>query len=122
MFAKSTFALAALALVGSISAASAYEDPAYRIGDRYPVLAQGFTTKKAISTPVAYEDPAGLSWRYLPATVGTPAVRPLPRMAYEQPEYRIADRYPTLEPASTFATRMAGKPHRVFAALHRTVR
>ena len=122
MFAKSTFALAALALVGSISAASAYEDPAYRIGDRYPALAQGFTTKKAVSMPVGYEDPAGLSWRFLPPTVGSASVRPLPRMAYEQPEYRIADRYPTLEPANTFATRMAGKPHRVFAALHRTVR
>src|SRR3974377_1618962 len=93
MFAKSTVALAALALAGSISAASAYEDPAYRIGDRYPFLAQGYTPKKAVSVPVAYEDPAGLSARFLPPTIGTPAVRPLPRMAYEDPAFRIADRY-----------------------------
>ena len=122
MFTKSTITLAALALFGSISAASAYEDPAYRIGDRYPALAQGFTTKKAVSTPVAYEDPAGLSSRFQTHTFGVAAVRQLPRMMYEQPEYRIADRYPSLEPANKFATRLAGKSNRVFVSLQRTYR
>ena len=106
----------------SISAASAYEDPAYRIGDRYPALAQASIAKKAVSTPVAYEDPAGLSSRFLPHSVGAAAVGQLPRMAYEQPEYRIADRYPSLEPANTFATRLAGKPKRLFVTLQRTYR
>ena len=116
MFTKSTFALAALALVGSLSAASAYEDPAYRIGDRYPMLAQGWSGKQAASTPVQYKDPADVNARFLPATVGTPAVRQLPRMTYEDPAFRIGDRYPQLEPKA----KVAGKPHRIFAALHRT--
>jgi hypothetical protein len=81
---KILIALTAAAVLGSASAAFAYEDPENRIGDRYPFLEQ-------IANPAAT---AKFGDRYLMRR----QVANLNRFANEEPESKIADRYPFLEP------------------------
>jgi hypothetical protein len=112
MFAKSTITLSALALFGSISAASAYDIPE-SLNDRYLPATVGQAAVKPAKF-ATFADPESLNDRYAPATVGQPAVRPLPRVAYEVPENRIGDKYPQLE--------RTAQPRSIFVAMHRNGR
>jgi hypothetical protein len=110
MLNKTLFALSAVALLGTVSLASAQdrEDVAFRLGDRYPAQTQGWNQKAAkVSTKaVAYEDVESRIGDKYPALEPSAASRVIalrhasPRAAYEDVAFRIGDRYPTLEPAA----------------------
>ena len=118
---KTIIALSAIALLGSVSAASAYEDPSNRIGDRYAHLEMTYApvaTKAtgnrmlirpaATRTQTVAEVPenrlgdryAFLVTGYAPATsnYSARATRPLPiLMSDETPEHKLGDRYQFLD-------------------------
>ena len=84
MLNKTLIALTATVVLGSASAAFAYEEPENRIGDRYPFLEQMISpvqgnhigNSNLISRQFARAD----------------------QFSNEEPENRIGDRYPLLEP------------------------
>ena len=91
MFNKTMIALAAAAIVGSVSAALSYEDPEYRLADRYPFLDQSQSAVRNIGGPYV---------------VGRSMVS-LNKSTTEDAEWHIGDRYPTLDtsaPSSTAAS------------------
>lgn len=80
MFNKTMIALATVAIVGSATAALSYEDPEYKIGDRYPALDQSTPMARNIGAPYV-AGRSTVTWNQAPV---------------EDPEYRLADRYPNL--------------------------
>lgn len=88
MFSKTMIALAAIAIVGSASVALSYEEPEYKLADRYPFLDRSASMVRNIGAPYV----AGRS-------MVTRNQGPI-----EDPEYRLADRYPSLEPTAPPAT------------------
>ena len=83
MLNKTMITLTAAIVLGSVSAAFAYEDIENRLGDRYPFLEQVYQPIMA----------SRLASRYVtPRQVAT-----LDQYNYEAPENKIGDRYPLLE-------------------------
>ena len=83
MLNKSIIAITAIVVLGSVSAAIAYEDPENRIGDRYSWLDQSSRTYSA----------RNFGGPYVPAR----QVYSLDQPMIEDVEARIGDRYPALE-------------------------
>ena len=82
MHKKAMIAFTAAVVLGSVSAAFAYEDPENRIGDRYPVrepMVAASVFKIAQNRMVFRQTSSGI------------------QAAYEDPENRIGDRYPSLD-------------------------
>jgi hypothetical protein len=75
MLTKAIIALSAAALLGSITAATAYDVPENRIGDRYPFL------DRVNPTAALVQKNTVVGW-----------------MSVDVPENRITDRYPQLAP------------------------
>lgn len=118
---KTLIALSAAAIIGSVSAAFAYEAPEHKLGDRYPFLEQtykpttetrfvGGTVMPRSVAQYGYQAPEHmLGDRYQAfATVYQPiaaskvstrkvAYRDYGAYANEAPEHKIGDRYPVLE-------------------------
>ncbi len=91
MFNKTMIVLAAAAVVGSASAALSYEEPEYKLADRYPFLDQSQRAVRNIGAPYV---------------VGRSMVS-LNKGTAEDAEWHIGDRYPTLDtsaPSSTAAS------------------
>ena len=87
MLNKTMITLTAAIVLGSASAALAYEAPENRIGDRYQFLEQAYQPSSA----------NGLAGRnVMPRQVAN-----LDQYANEAPENPVIDRYPFLEPAVT---------------------
>jgi hypothetical protein len=119
---KTLIALSAMALLGTVSAASAYEAPENKLGDRFPFLERTYapvavkstgikmTTARRIASRSQDEVPehkagdrfAFLDAGYAPIASGASnrAVRVIPiQTTYEAPEHKIGDRFPLLERA-----------------------
>ena len=82
MLNKSIIVLTAAVILGSASAAFAYEDPENRIGDRYPFLEPTVAVnvlKVAQNRMMVRQTTSGI------------------QIAYDDPENRIGDRYPSLD-------------------------
>ena len=75
---KTLIALSAVAVLGAVSGAFAYEAPENKIGDRYPFLEQ--TYKPTTATRIA----------------GGIALPQQAQYGYQAPENMIGDRYPSL--------------------------
>ena len=125
MLFKTMIGITAGVILGSASAALAYESPENKIGDRYPFLEQRYTpvaattlrgTNLRVSQASTFGQSANeapenklsdrypfLEIGYAPVAAKTVAVRyQAPRLAsssvaYEAPENKIGDRYPLLE-------------------------
>lgn len=118
---KTLIALSAAAIIGSFSAAFAYEDPENKIGDRYPLLEQTYAPTKSAwvggtTMPrqvVQYGNQApenmigdryqGLATVYQPiASIKFASRKVVQHMTYgstEAPENKLGDRFPFLEQA-----------------------
>lgn len=104
MLNRTIFAFAAIALLGSVSVASA-GDVETQIGDKYPFLSQGWKANdlKVAAGPVAAEDVEARIGDKFPALEPTVASRAIAlrgnttRTSYEDVETHIGDKYPALE-------------------------
>jgi hypothetical protein len=142
MLNKTLIALSAAAVIGSVSAAFAYEAPEHKIGDRYPFLEQTYKPTTAtrfvggtvMPRPVVqygYQAPEHmLGDRYQAfATVYQPiaagkisgrkvAIRNYGAYSAEAPENKIGDRYPSLEHVYAAQTRSTGRVMAVRVSKH----
>jgi hypothetical protein len=99
---KPLIALSALALLGSVSAASAVEDPENRLADRYPFLER---TAGSVATKMT---------AHRAAMIRTASGQI--QVAAEEPEHKLGDRYPFLEPGvAKFAASRAILARRISA-------
>lgn len=119
MLNKTLIALSAVALLGTISVASA-NDVETQIGDKYPFLAKGWnpTAAKASTKLAAYEDVESRIGDKYPALEPSVASRVIALRradtrggAYEEVESRITDKYPALE--------RTAQSRGIFLAMHR---
>jgi hypothetical protein len=128
---KTLIALSAMALLGTVSAASAYEAPENKLGDRFPFLERTYAPVAVKNTAVqtarrvigrqqaeAPEHKIGDRFAFLDAGYapimsggGNRVVRVAPtQTTYEAPEHKIGDRFPLLERAyAQIPTRVIAK-------------
>lgn len=83
MFSKYTITISALLLIGGTAIALAYEEPEYKIGDRYPSLERVDRTP-----PANIRGQIGRTQRHVMVST----------YENEDVENKIGDRYPSLEP------------------------
>lgn len=96
MLNKTIIALTAATVLASASAAFAYDAPENRIGDRYPLLEQGYqpnTSSRVTSARMSAPRSAAPVWAFNLNQFSNSQ-----QYVNDAPENKIGDRYPFLEP------------------------